>query len=52
LVKYEGFLPLVQGAWTQSIHYADAAKRIAAKFKIFAKILRHGPESYHPLRKI
>lgn len=33
----EGFLPLVESVWKQSIHYADAAKRINAKMKILRK---------------
>jgi hypothetical protein len=36
----EGFLPLVERAWTQSIHYADAAKRITAKFRCLRKDLK------------
>jgi hypothetical protein len=28
------FQPLVEATWTQSIHYADAAKRITAKLKV------------------
>jgi hypothetical protein len=36
----EGFLPLVESIWKQSIHYADAAKRINAKMKILRKSLK------------
>jgi hypothetical protein len=33
-LNMEGFLLLVERSWTQSIHYADAAKRIIAQFKL------------------
>lgn len=36
----EGFLPLVEKAWTRSIQYEDAAKRITAKFKAVRKDLK------------
>jgi hypothetical protein len=39
-LNMEGFLPLVERAWTQSIHYADAAKRITAKFRCLRKDLK------------
>jgi exonuclease III len=36
------FLATVESSWTQSIHYADAAKRITAKFKVLRKELKNG----------
>jgi hypothetical protein len=38
-LQLEGFLPLVEKAWTHSVHYADAAKRITAKFKVLRKAM-------------
>lgn len=33
-------MPLVESVWFQSIHFADGAKRISAKFKIIIKQLK------------
>ncbi|XP_073360210.1 uncharacterized protein [Aegilops tauschii subsp. strangulata] len=39
-MEHSQFLPLVESIWTQSIHYADAAKRINAKMKVLRKHLK------------
>jgi hypothetical protein len=47
----EGFLPLVEHTWTHSIHHADAAKRISAKFKIPRKELKKWASSFSSLQQ-
>lgn len=39
-MDHDSFLPLVESVWKQSIHYADATKRINAKMKILRKYLK------------
>lgn len=39
-MEHDSFLPLVESVWKNSIHYADAAKRINAKMKILRKELK------------
>jgi hypothetical protein len=39
-LQHPDFLTTVENTWNQSIHYADAAKRITAKFKILRKELK------------
>jgi hypothetical protein len=41
------FLPLVAEVWKKSIHFADAAKRISAKFKILRQDLKNGQNPFH-----
>ncbi|KAM0874852.1 hypothetical protein ACQ4PT_037185 [Festuca glaucescens] len=45
------FLSTVEKVWTQSIHYADAAKRITAKFKILRKELKKWSNSISSINK-
>jgi hypothetical protein len=47
----DGFLPLVELSWTHSIHYADAAKRITAKFKILRKNLKTWARKISPIKE-
>jgi hypothetical protein len=51
LLHMQGFLPLVEQVWTQSIHFADAAKRISAKFKILRKPLKNWAKSFSSLKR-
>jgi hypothetical protein len=46
----DGFLPLVEKAWTHSIHYVDAAKRITAKFKVLRRVLKQWAKSLSSLK--
>jgi hypothetical protein len=39
-LQHPDFLTTVENTWNQSIHYADATKRITAKFKILRKELK------------
>jgi hypothetical protein len=39
-LQHPDFLTTVENTWNQSIHYADAAKRITDKFKILRKELK------------
>jgi hypothetical protein len=45
------FLATVESSWTQSIHYADAAKRITAKFKVLRKELKKWKHSISSITK-
>jgi hypothetical protein len=49
-LQLDGFLPLVEKAWTHSVHYADAAKRITSKFKVLRKVLKHWAKSLSSLK--
>lgn len=42
---------MVESVWLNSIHYADAAKRINAKFKILRKHLKVWAKSLSPLKE-
>jgi hypothetical protein len=45
------FLATVESSWTKSIHYADAAKRITAKFKVLRKELKKWNHSISSITK-
>jgi hypothetical protein len=47
----DGFLPLVEKTWTHSVHYADAAKRITAKFKILRQELKKWASSFSSMQE-
>jgi hypothetical protein len=45
------FLATIENTWTQSIHYADASKRITSKFKILRKELKKWSKSIFSINK-
>jgi hypothetical protein len=50
-LEMPGFLPLVQNVWSDSIDYADPAKRIFAKFKILRKELNIWSKTFSSLKE-
>ena len=50
-MDHHSFLPLVESVWKQSIHYADAAKRINAKMKILRKSLKNWAKTLSNLKE-
>ena len=50
-MDHDSFLPLVESVWKQSIHYADAAKRINAKMKILRKSLKNWAKTLSKLKE-